>query len=85
MLATCKSLMSGDDAQSGKRGNNLAVFAVRGNPGLADRAARLVGYMKSAQPIDPRRPVLVPGELERLHAEGSSALLETQLSRRTVS
>ena len=74
MAESFATLMSGDDASSPERGNNLAIFAVRGDPELADRAERMVGYMKSAEPIDATRPVMVPGEPELRHAERSSVL-----------
>ena len=74
MAESFATLMSGDDARSPERGNNLAVLAIRGDAGLPDRAARMAAYMRSAQPVDPNRPVLAPGDLERRHADQSSQI-----------
>ena len=74
MAESFATLMTGDDASSPERGNNLAIFAVRGDPALPERASRMVDYMKSAEPVDPARPVLVPGDPEIAHAARASML-----------
>ncbi|XP_034236808.1 uncharacterized oxidoreductase YjmC isoform X2 [Thrips palmi] len=42
-----------------------AAFA----PGFEDRAADLIGKLRSMEPADPAKPVLVPGDPERAHME----------------
>lgn len=72
LLAT---LLAGDvpDDATG-RGNNLAVIAIRADGGIASRASRLADYVRSARPLDPSRPVLLPGELERRAFEASTSI-----------
>lgn len=48
----------------GQRGNSLTVLAVEGGDHLPEAVSELVSYMKSSPPIDPARPVLMPGEIE---------------------
>lgn len=67
LLSECMStVLAGDRSDVGEgRGNNLALLAIRGDSGLTDRIGDLEAYVKSSRPVDPERPVMVPGEPER--------------------
>lgn len=71
------TLLAGDDtgAEDG-RGNNLALLAIRGSDDLPVRVGRMVEYMRSAPPIEPSRPVMVPGEPETRHAASARFAIE---------
>jgi hydroxycarboxylate dehydrogenase B len=75
LLVECMAtLLPGDDTPDESRyGNNLAFIAIVPEPGFTDRVQRMVEYVRSAEPIDAARPVLLPGEPERIarrHARG---------------
>ena len=70
MAATVLAGDAIDDADG--RGQNLALVAVRGEPDLADRVSDTVRYVRSSAPRDPRRPVLMPGEIEQNAAAGAT-------------
>lgn len=60
------TLWAGDDTDADEgRGNNLCLIALRGEADLPARVERMADYMRSSPPIDPDRPVLVPGEREQ--------------------
>lgn len=66
LLAEAASTLMGldDTADDEGRGNNLSILAIRGDDELPIRADRTVQYLTSTEPIDPARPVLIPGQLE---------------------
>ena len=47
-------------------GNNLALVAIATDSEFVSRADELVRYFRSAEPLDPSEPVLLPGELESI-------------------
>ena len=70
LVETLATLLAGDDTADVIRyGNNLALIAIATDPGFQDRAERLAEYVRSARPVDPARPVLMPGDLERRFSE----------------
>lgn len=70
MAATVLAGDSIDDADG--RGQNLALLAIRGCEDMGDRVGDTIGYLRSSKPRDPRRPVLMPGEIEQRAAAGAS-------------
>jgi uncharacterized oxidoreductase len=72
------ALLAEDDTDDPARtGSNLAVLAIAAHGGFADRAARMGRYVRSAHPIDPGRPVLLPGEREqRASAEATDISID---------
>lgn len=70
------TLMAGDEVDAEDRGNNLGLIAIRGDATLSRRASQMAVYMKSAEPIDPTRPVLMPGEVEQASFERATHRLE---------
>ena len=61
MMAT---LLAGEMITDTTRGNNLALLAIRPPAGFVASADELARYVRSAAPIDPDRPVVLPGEPE---------------------
>jgi uncharacterized oxidoreductase len=45
------------------------MLAIATKPGFDRATERMVAYLRSARPADPGRPVLVPGDPERLARE----------------
>ena len=69
------TLMSGDESgDTGGRGYNLALLAIRGDPALGERAGATVRYLRSSAPRDPERPVLMPGEIKRNSVPDASSI-----------
>lgn len=72
MAATVLAGDSIDDADG--RGQNLALLAIRGPEDMSDRVSDAIGYLRSSTPRDPRRPVLMPGEIEQRAAAGATSV-----------
>ena len=53
-----------DTDDLGRQGSNLAMIAIGADDHFAERAARMVDYIRSCPPIDPANPVMMPGERE---------------------
>jgi LDH2 family malate/lactate/ureidoglycolate dehydrogenase len=67
LVETMATLLAGDDAVDTTRpGFNLTMLAIAGGPGLSSATARMAAYMRSAKAADKKRPVLVPGDPERV-------------------
>ena len=61
------TLLGGGEVDDASRnGFNLTILAIATRPGFDQSTARLVRYVRSARPLDPMRPVMVPGDPERL-------------------
>jgi len=79
LLATT---LGGDTPQDPQRtGSNVFLLGIRPDSGFAQRAQDLCTYIASATPIDPTRPVLLPGEPENAFRQASSML---QIDRATI-
>jgi uncharacterized oxidoreductase len=75
LVEAMATLLAGEDTTDERRsGNNLALVAVATDVGFAERAVRLGNYLRSSRPIDPARPVLLPGDRERLARRASGAV-----------
>lgn len=57
----CVGEEPGDPARTG---NNLAIIALVVDSGFPSRAERFADYVRSATPIEPQRPVMMPGDRE---------------------
>lgn len=69
LVEVLAALLAGDEtADPARLGSNLAMLAIAAEPGLAERADRMCAYLRSSPPLDPRVPVLLPGERERMRA-----------------
>lgn len=65
LVQIMSALLVEENWQAGsQRNNTLTVLAVEGADHLPEAVSELVSYMKSSPPIDPARPVLMPGEIE---------------------
>jgi uncharacterized oxidoreductase len=67
MLVEVLAALLAEDAADdvARAGSNLAMLAILPDPGFAGRAERMGTYIRSSPPLDPARPVLLPGERER--------------------
>lgn len=75
LVEALATLLSGDDTADATRyGNNLALIGIATDAGFEHRAERLVEYVRSARPIDPGRPVLMPGDPERRLSDAATAI-----------
>lgn len=73
MLAT---VIAGEEADNPHRsGSNLAMLAIAVDDAFAGRAARMSAYIRSSPPIDPGRPVMMPGDRERQAWRSGEAIL----------
>jgi LDH2 family malate/lactate/ureidoglycolate dehydrogenase len=52
-------------ADPSRQGSTMTLIALTAGPGLAAVAAEHAGYVRSARPEDPERPVQLPGDRER--------------------
>ncbi|HTW25826.1 MAG TPA: Ldh family oxidoreductase [Acetobacteraceae bacterium] len=60
------ALLAGDETEDLARlGSNLAMLAIATDGEYSARADRMAAYLRSAPPLDPAAPVLLPGERER--------------------
>lgn len=74
-LATLLARDETDDEQ--RKGSNLAVLAISVDAEFASRTDRLIEYARSAEPIDPAVPVMLPGEREyRMRRQSQSVLVD---------
>lgn len=75
LVEVMATLLAGDVPDDRTRsGNNVAILAVRSDAALRDRASTLVDYFHAAAPIDPNRPVQIPGEPEEKRRRQSETL-----------
>jgi uncharacterized oxidoreductase len=70
------ALLAGDETDDTTRaGSNLAILALSADEAFIGRAARMGRYVRSSQPIDPARPVLLPGEREQRIAAAAGEVI----------
>jgi LDH2 family malate/lactate/ureidoglycolate dehydrogenase len=69
LVEVLAALLADDDTDDPDReGSNLAMIAIAADDGFAARARRMTAYLRTAPPLDPARPVLMPGEREQTAA-----------------
>jgi LDH2 family malate/lactate/ureidoglycolate dehydrogenase len=60
------ALLAGDTVEDEQRvGSNLAMLAIAADNAFPELAERMGRYIRSSPPLDPARPVMLPGERER--------------------
>jgi uncharacterized oxidoreductase len=60
------TLLGGDRvADAMRRGTDMTIIAIHTQPGFGELAADLSAHVRAAPPLDPERPVLMPGDRER--------------------
>ncbi len=65
LVEVLATVYSGEDSADITRvGNNVTMIALTPPKTFVANASRLAAYVRSARPIDPAHPVLLPGELE---------------------
>ena len=76
LVESMATLLAGDDTVDESRyGNNLAFIAIVPPPGFTGRVQRTADYIRSAKPINPAQPVLLPGEPEQISRRRSRGVL----------
>jgi LDH2 family malate/lactate/ureidoglycolate dehydrogenase len=66
LVEVLAALLADDDTDDRAReGSNLAMIAIAADHAFAGRAARMTDYLRTAPPLDPSHPVLMPGEREQ--------------------
>jgi LDH2 family malate/lactate/ureidoglycolate dehydrogenase len=72
LVEVLAALLAEDDTDDPHRaGSNLAMLAIATGDAFAARASCMGDYVRSARPIDPARPVLLPGDREQRAAAGA--------------
>jgi len=67
LVEAMATLLAGEEIDDESRtGANLTVLAIAADSGLARATEGMARYLRSARPVDPERPVLVPGDPERV-------------------
>ncbi len=75
LVEVLASLLAGDDIEDiTRRGSNLAMVAVLPGSDFPELAARMGRFVRSSPPIDPARPVLMPGDRERLAVQAAKGI-----------
>lgn len=73
LVEVLAALLSGDEtADAARAGSDLAMIAIGTDGAFAGRAARMAEYIRSAAPLDPGQPVMLPGEREQRERERSA-------------
>ena len=78
-------LGAGEVDDASRTGFNLTILAIATRPGFERSTARLVRYLRSARPLDPARPVMVPGDPERLARKRTTVEVDEPTWREMVS
>ena len=74
LVEAMATLLAGDEIDDASRVDfNLTVLAIATKPGFDRATERMANYLRSARPLDLKRPVLVPGDPEHL-ARGRSVV-----------
>jgi LDH2 family malate/lactate/ureidoglycolate dehydrogenase len=69
LVEALTTLMNGDAIDDRSRhGTDMTLLAIAPASGFAELAHGLSGHIRASPPLDPRRPVLMPGDRERLAA-----------------
>ncbi len=70
------SLLAGDDVtDAGRRGNNLCLIAIAPQSSFEPLADNLAEYIRSTPPLDPARPVMMPGDRENANLSAASSVV----------
>src|SRR5437660_87147 len=79
LVEAMSTLLAGDETDDRSRvGANLAILAIATGGGFEQAAEGMARYLRSARPADPQRPVLVPGDPERLAREHSLVAVDSR-------
>ena len=74
LVEAMATLLAGEHIDDPSRDSfNLTILAIATKRGFAGATEQMVRYLRSARPLDPTRPVMVPGDPERL-ARGRSTV-----------
>ena len=85
LVEAMATLLAGDEVDDVSRtGFNLTVVAIATNRRFEQATGRMVNYLRSARPADPKRPVLVPGDPERQARKSPTVEVDPQTWRETL-
>jgi hydroxycarboxylate dehydrogenase B len=69
------TLLNGDAVDDrARKGTDMTILAIAPQSGFEHLARGLSDHMRAAPPLDPARPVMMPGDRERLAADAATAL-----------
>ncbi len=70
------SLLASDDVtDASRRGNNLCLIAIAPQDSFEHLADNLAEYIRSTPPLDPARPVMMPGDRENANLSAASSVV----------
>jgi LDH2 family malate/lactate/ureidoglycolate dehydrogenase len=70
------TLLNGDAVDDRSRqGTDMTLVAIAPQPGFERLARGLSDHIRASPPLDPARPVLMPGDRERAAADGAGSIL----------
>ena len=73
LVEAMTTVIAGENAADEQRiGNTFTILVVGAEARFATAGGALSGYVRSARPANPARPVLLPGDLERIAREGEA-------------
>jgi uncharacterized oxidoreductase len=73
LVEVLTTLLNGDRVGDRDRaGTDMTIVAIAPQPGFDALAADLSAHIRGSVPIDPRRPVLMPGDVERARVEAAT-------------
>lgn len=71
LVEVLATLLTGEAVDDDRRtGSDLTILAIEADAGFEALAANLSRHVRSSGPIDPSRPVLMPGDRERAARDG---------------
>lgn len=77
LVEVLATLLVGDAVDDDRRkGSDLTIIAIEADAGFVDLAAGLGRHVRSSAPIDPARPVLMPGDRERAARDATPATID---------
>jgi len=70
------SLLAGDDVtDASRRGNNLCLIAIVPQSAFEHLADKMAEYIRTTPPLDPARPVMMPGDRENANLRAASTVV----------
>jgi hydroxycarboxylate dehydrogenase B len=74
ILPAALALLTADQPGWTPEDGGLAILAIRGGRGFAEETAWMADYIRACPPLDPARPVMMPGDRERGVAAASRGI-----------
>jgi LDH2 family malate/lactate/ureidoglycolate dehydrogenase len=75
LVEVLTTLLNGDAVDDhSRKGTDMTIVAIAPQSGFAELARGLSDHIRSSPPLDPSRPVLMPGDRERIAADRDATL-----------